>query len=449
MKILLVVHQFLPDFFAGTEILTYGLAKAFKSFGIDVSVLTGFPYESKKQNTEFVDQYNYNGIDVVRYCIKRKRLRQFNDNVKDEYNNKNTRKVFEAILENIDPDIIHFMHFSRISTSAIDVCQSLNIPIVFTATDFWFICPMSQLLLKDGSLCEGPDPHAINCFKHFSSLLFRWQISKTINLVPDPVFGKAMHIMKSSLIKNLWPCSMINSLKNRKGFLFKQINKIDRILVPTKLMKRILVGNGLNSDKCVFSQYGIELPEYKGTSNNHDKFKIGFIGTLSKYKGAHVLLNAVNEIPIEKYNYEVIIYGNTHQFPSYMDELKQISRNNGSITFMGTFPNDKIYEVISELDVLVVPSLWYENTPLVIYHAHAVKCPVIASNLEGMTEAVRNNIDGFVFEKGNHIQLAECLTILMDNNGILNDFKRNIKLPKCNKAYAKEMIDIYKELVAG
>ena len=69
-------------------------------------------------------------------------------------------------------------------------------------------------------------------------------------------------------------------------------------------------------------------------------------------------------------------------------------------------PNESIGDVFSELDVLVVPSVWYENTPLAIYSAQEAGCPVIASNLGGMSEVIKHEKNGLLFEAGDFVGLA-------------------------------------------
>ncbi|MBK7766259.1 MAG: glycosyltransferase [Sulfuritalea sp.] len=64
---------------------------------------------------------------------------------------------------------------------------------------------------------------------------------------------------------------------------------------------------------------------------------------------------------------------------------------------------------MAELDVLVVPSLWHENSPLVIYSAQAARCPVIGSDVEGIAEVVRDDVDGLLFQRGNVAALMQTL----------------------------------------
>jgi len=119
-----------------------------------------------------------------------------------------------------------------------------------------------------------------------------------------------------------------------------------------------------------------------------------------------VLIEAVRSLP-ETIQLEVNIYGNIRQDPDYADRLKAIAGDDARISFCGTFPNERIGEIFEKIDVLVVPSIWFENTPLVIYSALAAGCPVIATDLGGLSEVIEDRINGLLFRKGDVTGLAE------------------------------------------
>ncbi len=77
--------------------------------------------------------------------------------------------------------------------------------------------------------------------------------------------------------------------------------------------------------------------------------------------------------------------------------------------FSGTFPKEEIGKVFSELDYFVIPSTWYENSPLVLLDALASHTPVIVSDVEGMTEFVEEGKNGYVFKRGNISDLLRVL----------------------------------------
>jgi glycosyltransferase involved in cell wall biosynthesis len=168
---------------------------------------------------------------------------------------------------------------------------------------------------------------------------------------------------------------------------------------------------------------------------------IGFIGTLSSYKGCHILIQAFNQLNLP--SLKLKIYGNPEHFPNYSADLHSLAADNEAIEFCGTFPNHQIADVLSELDVLVVPSLWYENTPLVVYSALAAHCPVIASDFPGMSEVVAHEENGLVFPAGDSYALAEQLRMLANTPDLLPRLSLGCKPPKSSSEYVDELESTY------
>src|SRR4030095_2474597 len=96
------------------------------------------------------------------------------------------------------------------------------------------------------------------------------------------------------------------------------------------------------------------------------------------------------------------------QDPGYAAALER--RASGlPVRFMGTFAPEHMREVMDDLDVLAIPSRWYENSPLVLLNALASHTPVIVSDVEGMTEFVKDGVNGYTFARGSVGSLAAVL----------------------------------------
>ena len=144
---------------------------------------------------------------------------------------------------------------------------------------------------------------------------------------------------------------------------------------------------------------------------------------------------------------EVKVYGDPNIDPKYIKRLRKLAENDERISFCGTFPNESIGEVFSELDVLVVPSVWYENTPLVIYSAQEAGCPVIASNLGGMSEVIKHEKNGLLFEAGDVAGLASSIERVAIDRKLLKQLADNAINPKTISEYVSELLDIYEEVL--
>jgi glycosyltransferase involved in cell wall biosynthesis len=137
--------------------------------------------------------------------------------------------------------------------------------------------------------------------------------------------------------------------------------------------------------------------------------RLGYVGRLTPVKGAHVLMQALATL-VPDAPLEVHIYGDLEQEPNYAAELRRLAAGLPYVQFHGRFGRHELATVFGGLDALVVPSLWYENNPLVIQEAFAAGVPVIASRLGGMAEFVRDGVDGRLFEAGQSAGLAAVLS---------------------------------------
>jgi glycosyltransferase involved in cell wall biosynthesis len=137
-----------------------------------------------------------------------------------------------------------------------------------------------------------------------------------------------------------------------------------------------------------------------------------------------VLLKAFSSF--ENKNIRLMIFGSGQE--DFVDNLKEIVRNDNRVSFCGQFSEEQLGDIFNQIDVLVTPSICYESYSLVLHEALACNVPVIASNLGGMAEAIRDGFNGFIFEPGSLEDLKKKMDIIIDNASILNEIKENITM---------------------
>lgn len=447
MKVLLTTHVFLPDYSSGTEILTFNTAKELQRLGHEVEICTGFMAQPGLADSQRFDSYEYDGIKVNRFFHNAEPMGGQLNVVEAEYNNLFFAGWFREYLAHFKPNMVHFFHLWLLSASAVDICHELNIPVVMTPTDFWLVCPNNQLRLPDNSMCTGPNWNSVNCIKH---AVFNYQppyVAWVFNKLPNWMVAAMIWTLDHGYFSGAWFSPMVRALHQRAGFLRQRMNMLDKVIVPTRLMEEMLVKNGLNPSKVIFSRYGIRpVLRERHTQDATGKMRIGFIGGLSEHKGAHLLISAVRLLP-DNIPVELKIYGKSDTDPRYFKKLQQLADKDHRIHFCGTFQNEIIGKIFAELDVLVVPSIWYENTPLVIYSAQAAGCPVIASNLGGMAEVIEHEKNGLLFEAGDVAGLASEIERLELDRGILQELAANAIKPKYISDYVAELQNIYIEVL--
>lgn len=409
-RILLCVHQFFPDFSAGTEVLVLSTAKALEAIGYVVHIATGAVTNSK---TASLDTYCFQGFTIHRINTPYEQGSFDAETVLSEYENRDISWLFSAVLEQFSPDLVHFFHFKNLTLSCLQECLNRSIPTAFTPTDYWLTCRTCQLLKPWGEPeCNGPEKLAGNCLRHIIINTKRTALVSLAKKLPGFCFSAlALFLTKIRLPESSKIQRLSIDLKERKPRIFSYLDKIDALFPPTRSLENTLLAGGINPSKIQRLRYAIEQPVADdtliATSRSSRTFKVGFIGTLVEHKGCHVLLSALKSMP--PCEMEINIYGALEHYPAYVDTLKSIVGEDERVRFCGTFPSDDIGNVLGQLDVLVIPSTWRENAPLVLLNAIASGTPVIASDVEGITEYLNPTDDVTLFTAGNSRELAQRL----------------------------------------
>jgi glycosyltransferase involved in cell wall biosynthesis len=440
-KVLLTVHKFFPEHRAGTEVLTLNIAKELQVRGYEVLVVTANPPDvdarrkegQSKESSDFV----FEGVPVH---VIEEPLRLKDYRFSFEYDHPHVAAHFRELCDQFKPDIIQIVHAQNHSAAIIDVAEERNIPVYFYSTDFWFVCPIVQLKRPDGAVCRGPGPGAVKCLDCYTPKLFPplEEFKEALaRKYPAAAKGKgglqtlAAQSLHAAYIATKTPDAVQATLR-RPGRLRDAANKMQAIMVPTKLMQDVFVENGINEKLIHHVPFGIRLEALTPYTQKTpcDVTRIGFIGTLFEHKGVDLLIKAFLALPQEA-KCSLSIYGSTDQFPEYGKKLLDMaadgSKNAEKISFKGTFPQAQFGEILSNLDVLVIPSRWYENTPLVMQSALATKTPLIATDLGGMAEIIDHGKTGLLFKLNSADSLKEQLLRIINEPDLLRTFRGAIK----------------------
>lgn len=451
MKILLTVHQFPPKYISGTEVLTYSVARELMSRGHEVRVLSGAPGSEPLRDAERFDEYEIDGIKVYRFTHAFVPMGDQRVIMEMEYCNRLVARYFKLIVDGYKPDLVHVFHMSRLGVGIIDVALQQKIPTYFTPTDFWSVCPTSLLMLDDGSPCVGPDGAGGNCVRHVA-MRARWSwIADAAKRTPNILADGVVRLAKKGMLPARMPYAReIAALGARHDYVRSRLNALNGIISPTNLMTDALTRNGINPALIRQHMYGINLSSFVSAVRRRVSgavLRIGFIGGLMKHKGCHLLIDAVRQMAGQDVALQV--YGNPNDAPPYYDELVAAADGDPAIEFRGTFANERIHEVLTGIDVLVVPSVWFENAPLVIHSALAAGCPVIASDFPGMSEVVRHEDNGLLFEPGNVTSLKHSISRLLVEEGLLTALSEKCRPPKGISTYVSELIAVYEDAPAA
>jgi glycosyltransferase involved in cell wall biosynthesis len=442
MKILLTIHQFFPQFSAGTEVLTHSVARELLARGHEVRVLTGYPADKTLNDVDRYDEYRVENLPVYRFHHAYTPMGDQTSRLEIGYDNHLANAYFRQILASFQPDVVHFFHLSRLGTGLIAQAVQAGIPAFMTPTDFWAICTTAQLLLCNGRICSGPSAYSGNCVKHFVQNTRKGLFGKLVQYLPTQLVDGLAYLTQRGMMPSYPHHIEVKATANRLGINIARLNQLNAIVSPTSLMTERLIHYGVLPQRIRQSAFGIDITTSNTSRSTPRKpLRIGFIGTLAQHKGCHILIEAFKTLPTASALLK--IYGNSVDFPDYAQGLKQQASDYPEISFCGTFPNANIGEVFADLDVLVMPSLWYENTPLVIYSAQAARCPVVASDFAGLSDVIRHEDNGLLFKAGDVSALAKQLSRLIHEPELLEKFSTQARQPKSTVTYVDELLSIW------
>jgi GT2 family glycosyltransferase len=201
-------------------------------------------------------------------------------------------------------------------------------------------------------------------------------------------------------------------------------SRIDHFFAPSQCMLERFVAAGIPRDRISRSDYGFDHTrfEVKGAAPRKGvrPLKIGFLGSLMVSKGPHVLLEAFRRLPAGAASLDLFgSHCGYHGDTSYEKQIEPLLATPG-VSFRGPLPYRDVPAALSSIDVLAVPSIWQENSPLVIREAFLAGIPVVASAIGGIPEAVTDGTNGLLFSPGDSADLARALMRLLDEPGLID-----------------------------
>ena len=407
MRILHLVHQYLPDHVGGTELYTVWLTRALQQQGHEVAI-----FHRRSAEGSGLAQREEDGIKI--WSAWNGRF-QPTTRLLSTFRNQPLLHSFQQVIAEFQPDLVHVEHLMGLPTQMLDFLQAQQIPYVVTLWDFWWICANAQLLTNyDQTVCAGPD-RFLNCAKC------------TLARADLPQFAPAVPALALPLS---W----------RNGRLRHALLQASKLIAPAEFVKDWYVSHGLPVQKIEVLPPGLDYPE-KPTVPPHANFRVGYVGGLSWQKGVHVLVEAFNQLPETA---ELWLAGDLDFDPDYVKQIKQA----GQATFLGKLDRTAVWEMLAQVDVIVVPSLWYETFVFVISEAFAMGVPVIASDLGVVGERVRHGVDGLRFPPGDVGALAQALKQLYEDRVMLERLRQNIVPVRTVAEHTEAITQLYQTVVS-
>ncbi len=416
VRILHAIHDFLPRHRAGSELYAFHLCRELAGRH-HVGVLCAEYDPSRPQGS--IVRREYEGLPVFE-LVNNWAFECF----EDTYRSPQLTERVERVLDEFRPDVLHVHNLLNLSLDVPALARRRGIPVVATLHDYTFVCPSGgqRVHVAEQHFCEQIDPERCSrCFAQspFAGAIALGQIASGASL-PRPAlhfaralgrrFPRAVAAFASRGSKAAAPTP--EEIRVRLEHALRATEEVDLFVAPSRSLADEYCRLGIPAAKLRVSDYGFPLLA-RATTRSPDPrapLRIGFVGTLVWHKGVHVLLEAVAQLPRERF--ELLVFGSVETFPDYVASLRR--RAEGlPVHFLGGFDANATAGVYARIDVLVVPSLWPENSPLVIHEAFQAGVPVVGARVGGIPELLRDGESGLLYDAHSAAELADCLATLI------------------------------------
>jgi glycosyltransferase involved in cell wall biosynthesis len=315
-------------------------------------------------------------------------------------------KHFRGFLKAIQPDVVHFQHTLFLGYDLIrEVRTTLpDAAILYTLHEFLPICHRQGQMVRtmNNQPCDEESPRRCHeCFPEIS---------------PQSFFL-------------------------RKRLTMSHFDLVDLFIAPSQFLLERYVEWGIPRERIVFEDYGrLPLASPPGEPPDRPRDRFGFFGQFNPYKGADVALEAMARIGSEVENDRdgssavprphLWLHGANLdlQEGAFQTRLRDLVEAAGdTVTLVGRYDHRDLPALMENIDWVIVPSIWWENSPLVIQEAFMYGKPVICSDIGGMAEKVTDGVDGLHFRSGDPMALARTIRRAASDPDLWSELRSNIK----------------------
>ncbi|MEP6951268.1 MAG: glycosyltransferase [Ginsengibacter sp.] len=449
MKILFCLNHFLPDQIAGTEVYVFSLIKALEKKNVQAKVL--IPNYGKRNTKE----YEIEKIKVIKYAEPSVLDRR----AKRGYINSEGLKEFIRIVQYENPDIVHFHELSDtthgITLYHIKSVKNLGFKVVMTFHLAGYSCKTGNLMYKERELCDG-----IIRIKRCSACSY-------YSIGNSELFSKLLTPISMLLYKIGLNTTLLNKkagtafgfpfvIKRFRNHFMELADNCHKLVALTHWYKNILIKNGIPENKISTITQGLpyyqnepilQQPVFAKKVNEPGKNKmlrLIFIGRISYIKGVHLLIEAMQNLPPE--NVSLDIYGQVNE-SAYAANCVQRSKGLTNIHWKGILAPAQVINTLSKYDALCLPSAFSEMSPLVIQEAFAAGIPVVASDVYGNAEQIKDGKNGWLFKFKDSEDLRNKLNELIESSGQMINAKKYMPAIKSFEEVAEEYRILYCKII--
>jgi PEP-CTERM/exosortase A-associated glycosyltransferase len=404
MKILHILDHSIP-LHSGYTFRTLAILQKQRAFGWETEHIT-----SPKHNLESHPKDEEEVIDGLHYYRTQLAAGVFNQSaLLNQWAIVTAlKKRLIEILPEVKPDIIHAHSPILNGLAAIKVARRYQIPVVYEIRAFW-----EDAAVGHGTTIENS---------------LRYKITRTLET----------HIIKKADVVT----TICEGLK--KDILERGIS-LDKVIVIPNAVDIVKFDSRKKPDQVLIEKLGID-----------GKCIIGFIGSFYAYEGLPLLLKAIPTIISKHPNTHFLLVGGGPQEEEINRLINELKLKD-NVLFIGCVPHDQIQDYYDLIDIFVYPRLSIRLTDLVTplkpLEAMAKRRLVVASNVGGHKELIRNGESGILFRAGDIDALAEAVLYLLDNRdcwtALQNAARRFVEEERTWEVCVARYKSVYSQLIKG
>lgn len=431
MKIIHVLNHFLPDHIAGTEVYGFNLGKELFRKGNEIIFIIPNYHQTKNE------EYQVEGLRVIKYAEPSVVNRALKMGKQKPAGLKN----FVEVLREEKPDIVHFHELAGsngIGSYHVKAAKELGFKVVMTFH-------LARYTAIDPS---GNDFDDIFYNKRGSLNFYR---QKEMGSVSSKIFYSFGSVLKflgidtSALGKAGTALSIPFLVAKRKDFFLTLMKSCDAVVAISKWYFEVLDKLPVPQHKLHFVEQGIELRKSSNTQqiNNIGKLNLVFVGRISHFKGVINLVETINGMK----DVRLDLYGDSGEDKSYIDKCIQLITASSGIDYKGALNPHEVIQIISQYDILILPSTIHEMSPLVIREAFAAGIPVLASDSMGAKEQITDGVNGWLFKMNDWGDLKKKLEWLISHPEAIAEAKKHLPPVRTFTEVAQDYEVLYHEIM--
>jgi GT2 family glycosyltransferase/glycosyltransferase involved in cell wall biosynthesis len=448
MRVMLFVHGYPPHAQGGSEIYAASHARTLANlFGDEVLVFTRDEDRSRPEYElrEAVED----GVRIVRVNNTFRQVRTF----AESYEHPRIAGLAAEAIEGFRPQVAHVHHLTCLSTHIPGQLASRGIPCFMTLHDYWLLCHRGQLVDRTLKPCAGPLQGCSRCvddtagvplalgFVASTARGLASRLPRAATRVLREVGGRSAAALSGQHAQRDAACRRLSHMRQTAGH-------VTRFFAPSEHLRQRFVAAGFPADRIELSPYGFDHAGFEAATAHataRRPLRLGFIGSLMVSKAPHLLLEAAAMLPEGTVTVDLFgSYVPYHGDDSYRITLEPLTRAPW-VRVHGNVPHGEMRRAYDAIDVLVVPSIWPENSPLVIHEAFLAGVAVVAADIGGIPELVEDDRSGLLFKAGDVVSLRSRLARLLQEPDTLERLRTHHSTVRTLDDDVRAMRDAYVE----